>query len=51
MAGESILIVDDQPINVKLVRLLLEDEGYNIRTAADAEEALTILKSFRHISF
>lgn len=46
MAGEAILIVDDNAINLKLVRVLLVREGYNVRTAGDAEEALEILKDF-----
>lgn len=40
MAGEPILIVDDNPVNLKLARVLLTGEGYQVRTAADAEEAL-----------
>jgi CheY-like chemotaxis protein len=47
MAGERILIVDDQPANLKLVKVLLTSEGYDIRTAADAEEALDVLDGFR----
>ena len=43
---ESILIVDDNPHNLKLVRVLLLSEGYDVRTAADAEEALSQLESF-----
>src|SRR5918994_3298603 len=46
MAGESILIVDDNPVNMKLIRILLMGEGYNVRTAADANEALAVLKDF-----
>ena len=44
MAKQSILIVDDNPVNLKLVRILLVGEGYEVRTAADAEEALQVLK-------
>src|SRR5262245_60709752 len=44
MATNSILIVDDNPVNLKLVRILLAGEGYAVRTAADAEEALQVLK-------
>ena len=47
MAGEPILVVDDNPANLKLVRVLLETEGYEVRTAADAEAALAALESFR----
>jgi two-component system, cell cycle response regulator DivK len=47
MAGEAILVVDDQPANLKLARVMLASEGYEVRTAADAEEALTVLRDFR----
>jgi CheY-like chemotaxis protein len=47
MAGETILIVDDNPINLKLVRVLLSVEGYTVRTARDANEALTVLQEFK----
>ena len=46
MSSESILVVDDNQQNLKLVRVLLASEGYQVRTAADAEEALRILASF-----
>lgn len=46
MAGESILIVDDNPANLKLARVLLVTEGYRVRTAEDAEEAQRVLKEF-----
>jgi two-component system cell cycle response regulator DivK len=47
MAGESILIVDDNAANLKLARVLLRGEGYDVRTASDAEEALQILETSR----
>jgi two-component system cell cycle response regulator DivK len=47
VAGESILNVDDNAMNLKLARVLLRNEGYDVRTAADADEALGVLKSFR----
>ena len=47
MSGPAILIVDDNPVNLKLVRVLLIAEGYEVRTAADAEEALEILGTWR----
>ena len=46
MAGESILIVDDNLRYLTLVRALLTAEGYGVRTAVDAEEALEVLKAF-----
>lgn len=45
MAAQSILIVDDNPANMKLVRVLLSGEGYAVRTALDAKEALAELKT------
>jgi CheY-like chemotaxis protein len=47
MAGAEILIVDDNPVNLKLAHLLLVAEGHDVRTAADAEEALEVLKVYR----
>ncbi len=47
MAGEPILIVDDNAANLKLARVLLSAEGYEVRVAVDAEEALMLLGSFR----
>jgi CheY-like chemotaxis protein len=44
MANEVILIVDDNATNLKLARVVLAREGYSIVTAADAEEAIEILK-------
>ena len=46
MAGEPILIVDDNVQNLKLARVLLATEGYEVRAAADAEDALKVLESF-----
>src|SRR5262249_49759487 len=45
MAGEPILVVDDTPVNLKLTRILLVNEGYTVLTAASAEEALELLRS------
>jgi len=44
--AEAILIVDDNEQNSKLARVILTSEGYDARTAADAEEALSTLASF-----
>ena len=46
MAGEPILIVDDTPVNLKLTRILLVNEGYKVLTAASAEEALELLRGY-----
>ena len=47
MANESILIIDDSPLTLKLVRLLLQSHGYVIRTASEGNEALSILNTFK----
>ena len=39
-----VLVVDDNPVNMKLIRVLLLGEGYVVHTAGDAQEALAILK-------
>lgn len=40
MAEERILVIDDQAANLKLARLVLQAEGFRVRTAADGEEGL-----------
>jgi two-component system cell cycle response regulator DivK len=47
MSGEPVLIVDDNAQNLKLARVLLSTEGYEVRTAVDAEEALRELEIFQ----
>lgn len=39
-APARILVVDDNPQNLKLARVLLVAEGYDVHTAVDAEDAL-----------
>jgi CheY-like chemotaxis protein len=46
MPGEPILVVDDNPANLRLLRLLLSGESYAVRTAGDAGEALAVLREF-----
>jgi CheY-like chemotaxis protein len=46
MAGEPILIVDDNPANLKLARVVLAGAGFEVRTAGDAESALATLDLF-----
>ena len=46
MSGEPILIVDDNAVNLKLMRILLAGEGYAVRTAIDAEAAIAVLTEF-----
>lgn len=35
----SILVVDDNPANLKLVKFLLASRGYDVRSAEDADQA------------
>jgi two-component system, cell cycle response regulator DivK len=47
MSQEPILIVDDNPMNLKLEKRLLEIEGYQVLTAKSAKETLKVLGYFR----
>lgn len=46
MTAAPILIVDDNPTNLKLARVILAAEGYVVKTADDAEEAMALLDAF-----
>jgi CheY-like chemotaxis protein len=41
-----ILVVDDNPANLRLLRMLLTGEAYDVRTAGDAVEALAVIREF-----
>jgi CheY-like chemotaxis protein len=45
MNNSRILVVDDNPTNLKLVSDLLEWSGYEILRAGDAEEALRVIQT------
>ncbi len=45
MAGETILIVEDNPLNLELATDLLEAAGYSVRQAGTAEEAIRTAKA------
>jgi CheY-like chemotaxis protein len=45
MEGQTILIVDDTPQNLKLARVVLVNEGFDVRTASNAEDALRLLRT------
>jgi twitching motility two-component system response regulator PilH len=47
MPREQILIVDNSADNLKLAQLLLGCQGYAVRTAEDAEQALSLLGNCR----
>src|SRR3990167_9470680 len=40
MAGERVLVVDDEPNIVELARMYLEKEGYRVESASDGATAL-----------
>jgi CheY-like chemotaxis protein len=44
MAAPTILVVDDQPINVQLLKRKLEREGIQVATAYNGMEALALVK-------
>ena len=45
--GKKVLIVDDEPNIVAALEFLLEKNGYEVRVAANGEEALGQLDAFR----
>lgn len=47
MAGEPILLVDDNPTNLVLLRFILEPRGYAITTATGAAEAIASIAQTR----
>ena len=47
MSGTPILVIDDNPTNLKLTRLVLAGDGFDVRTALDAGEAMAVLSEFR----
>ena len=42
MTGERILVVEDNPLNLKLVRDVLGAEGYDVLEATSGEEGLEV---------
>jgi DNA-binding response OmpR family regulator len=44
MAGERILVVDDEANILDLTKLYLEQEGYAVQTAGDGAEALALIQ-------
>jgi two-component system, cell cycle response regulator DivK len=47
MAGEKILLVEDNPVNRRLAVFLLRSQGYQVREATTAQEAFEILEKER----
>jgi len=46
MAGEPVLVVDDNLANMKLMSFLLSKRGYQVRSASSAKDALEALSTF-----
>src|SRR4051794_32543323 len=47
MAASTVLVVDDDPVIVKLLQVNFEMEGYDVLTASDGEEGLQRARSER----
>jgi CheY-like chemotaxis protein len=47
MSAARILVVDDNPTNLKLASEVLESEGYTVLRAGDAESAQELIRSGR----
>lgn len=47
MAGETILVVEDSAVSLKLTAALLRTEGYRVHIASTAEQALSTLRTLR----
>src|SRR5262245_34800344 len=45
--GHKVLIVDDEPFTIQLMLTILEDEGFEFRTARSGPEALEKIEDFR----
>jgi CheY-like chemotaxis protein len=46
MPGQSVLVVDDNVTNLKLLEYLLQASGFQVHTAGDAEAALEAVKAY-----
>jgi len=47
MDGKKILLVEDNPVNRRLAVFLLRSQGYEVREATTAQEALQLLQKER----
>jgi CheY-like chemotaxis protein len=45
--SSTVLVVEDNPVNMRLVRLLLRTHGYAVQEAATGHEALALLRAER----
>jgi two-component system cell cycle response regulator DivK len=47
VSGATVLVVEDNPLNLKLVRDVLGHAGYRVLEAADAERGIALARSER----
>jgi len=47
MAGETVLVVEDEPVSLKLAAAVLRSDGYRVHLAYSAEDALRVLAEVR----
>ena len=47
MAGDLILMIEDNPTNRKLIRDVLQFNGYTIREADNAEDGISLARELR----
>jgi two-component system cell cycle response regulator DivK len=47
MAGETVLVVEDEPVSLRLAAAVLRSEGYRVHLASTGEEALRTLATIR----
>jgi CheY-like chemotaxis protein len=47
MSADSVLVIEDHPATLKLMRLLMMGAGYEVKTAISAEQALYVLLEFQ----
>ncbi|HXR35758.1 MAG TPA: response regulator [Candidatus Binataceae bacterium] len=47
MKSEGILIVDDNESNLRLMQAIVDSEGYPVKSATDAQEALEVLQTWQ----
>jgi CheY-like chemotaxis protein len=47
VSGERVLVLDDNPANLKLMCFVLTAKGYDIRACADPTDALAAIPTFR----
>jgi len=47
--GQMVLVVDDNALNRELLRLVLEQQGYEVREAVSAEEALRMVQEIHPV--